>query len=140
MSTPLDPEDILSESLETLYDYAPITLSSSGSSYTYTPSPNSVYAQTARGRLMKITLKTPETEPENWSLHASSIWISSVYLADHLDELHIDKEIAHARDREELPLRVLELGAGAGLPSILIAKRFQDDVFVVASDYPDDPI
>jgi len=120
----MDPEDILSSSLGTLYDYTPITHSSAGGSFTYirrsedhdpdSPTP-------------AITLSTPDTQAEHWSLHASSIWVSALYIADHISELGLPTNT---------PLRLIELGAGAGLPSILIAKSYPH-VHVVTSDFPD---
>jgi nicotinamide N-methyltransferase len=111
-------------SLGTLYDYTPITHSSAGRSFTYIrhsedcdpdlPTPT-------------ITLSTPETQAEHWSLHASSIWVSSLYIADHISELGLPTST---------PLRLIELGAGAGLPSILIAKSYPH-AQVIASDFPD---
>jgi len=126
----MDPEDILSSSLGTLYDYIPITHSSAGGSFTYSrrsedrdpdlPNP-------------AITLSTPDTQAENWSLHASSIWVSACYVADHISELGLSANMTKAATT---PLRLIELGAGAGLPSILIAKSYPH-VHVVASDFPD---
>lgn len=125
-----DPEDILLDSLQTLYDLQPITLSSPGSLFTYKYS--------GSGSSFVITLQTPDTHAANWALHASSIWVSSIYLADHCDEIGLESHI------KELPinetLRVLELGASAGLPSILIAKLFPERVLVTASDYPDEEL
>ncbi|PCH36336.1 hypothetical protein WOLCODRAFT_82177 [Wolfiporia cocos MD-104 SS10] len=135
-----DPEDLLSDSLQTLYDYAPITHSSAGSFFTYTyagqdathdeqPSPSNP------SNTLTITLQTPDTQPANWTLHASSIWVSSLFLADHMHDLRLARHLARASARGA-PLRVLELGAGAGLPGILLARR-HDGVRVVSSDYPD---
>ncbi|KAI0664266.1 hypothetical protein C8Q70DRAFT_226781 [Cubamyces menziesii] len=121
-----DPEDVLAESLETLYDYVPVALSSSGSTYTY-------QSETAPSA---ITLTIPDTQAANWSLHATSIWSSSIYVANHLQELNIDGHIKNVCT-EGRALQILELGAGAGLPSILIAKTFRD-VLVTTSDYPDE--
>ncbi|KAF9778310.1 putative methyltransferase-domain-containing protein [Thelephora terrestris] len=100
----------------------PITLSSNpGSTFTYT------------NESATLHLKTPDTKSENWSLHASSVWISAVFLGDHIHLLDLDRY-------HHLPkTRVLELGAGAGLPGILIAKT-RDDVQVVLSDYPDEEL
>lgn len=118
----MEDVEILSDSLSTLYDYTAITLSSNpGSTFTYTNESTVVH------------LKTPDTKPENWSLHASSIWISAVFLADHLQLLDLD------RHRHLHRIRILELGAGAGLPGILLAKT-RDDVEVVLSDYPDEEL
>lgn len=109
----MDPEDILSSSLHTLYDYQPITLSSAGSAYTY------------QNHNIKLEFQTPDTHASNWSLHASSIWASALYLADHVEELQIKPG-----------QRILELGAGAGIPGIFISKCYPDSN-VVVSDYPD---
>ena len=118
----MEDVEIFSDSLSTLYDYTPITLSSDpGSTFTYTSDSATVH------------LKTPDTRPENWSLHASSVWISAVFLADHIQLLDLD------RYRHLRKIRVLELGAGAGLPGILLAKT-RDDVEVVLSDYPDEEL
>lgn len=118
----MEDVEILSDSLSTLYDYTAITLPANpGSTFTYTNESATVH------------LKTPDTKPENWSLHASSVWISAVFLADHIHLLDLDRY-------QHLPkIHVLELGAGAGLPGILVAKT-RDDVQVVLSDYPDEEL
>ncbi|TFY81368.1 hypothetical protein EWM64_g2643 [Hericium alpestre] len=121
-----DPEDILSNSLGFLYDYAPVTYSSAGSVYTYI-SPSTSRSSEAP---LTVTLATPETHAKNWSLHASSIWVASIYIADHLDDLDLDVHPSRT-------LRILELGAGVGLPGILAAKRYSH-VRVTSTDYPDE--
>jgi nicotinamide N-methyltransferase len=123
-----DPEDILSDSLSTLYDYAPITHSSPGSDFTYT--------HPASGQT--IVLRTPDTAPANWALHASSIWVAALFLADHIAELGLPDapDSPDASDLTPRVVHVLELGAGAGLPSILLAAT-HPRVRVVSSDYPD---
>ncbi|KAF7370512.1 hypothetical protein MSAN_00683100 [Mycena sanguinolenta] len=118
-----DPEDILSTSLSTLYDYQPITLSSAGGLFVY---------ESAESGVSKIILRTPDTQAANWSLHASSVWAASRFLADNLHYLDLP---AHLSRGERVKL--LELGAAAGLPSIVIARRYPA-VSVVVSDYPDD--
>ncbi|CDO69356.1 hypothetical protein BN946_scf184746.g37 [Trametes cinnabarina] len=123
-----DPEDVLADSLETLYDYVPVALSSSGSTFSY----QSPYTNDA------IELVTPDTQAANWSLHATSIWRSSIYIADHLRDLGLDHHVNRA-GVEDRPLTLLELGSGAGLPSIIIAKMYRD-VLVTASDYPDESL
>jgi len=116
----MEDVEIFSDSLSTLYDHTSITLSSDpGSTFAYTDGSATVH------------LKTPDTKPENWSLHASSVWISATFLADHIHLLDLD------RYRHLRKTRVLELGAGAGLPGILLAKT-RGDVQVVLSDYPDE--
>jgi nicotinamide N-methyltransferase len=117
-----DPEDILSSALFALYEYHPITLSSAGSVFTYDP---------PEPGISKVIVHTPDTQAANWSLHASSIWAASRFLADNIDYLALQ---THLNRGERVKL--LELGAAAGLPSILIAKRYPA-VSVVVSDYPD---
>ena len=121
-----DPEDILSTSLQTLYGYAPISHSSHGKDFTY------ISKASSGGSV--VTLRIPDTQPANWALHASSVWVSSIYLADHLEDLCLGH---HQGSPPENKVRVLELGAGAGLPSILIAKTVRA-VQMIASDFPDD--
>ncbi|KIJ65550.1 hypothetical protein HYDPIDRAFT_152459 [Hydnomerulius pinastri MD-312] len=123
------PGDILSASLQTLYDYSPITHSAPGALFTYTVKP--VMPTFSDRPKHAIELMTPDTKASNWSLHASSIWVSSLFVADHLEDLQID-----AYSGQET-VRILELGAGAGLPSILIGSVYKN-ASVVVSDYPDD--
>jgi nicotinamide N-methyltransferase len=136
----LDAEDILFDSLQTLYDYHPITLNSTqGSPITYTST--SACSKSSNSDPISITLRTPDTQASNWFLHANSIWVSSIYLADHITDLNLDlyTDGFKSNSREEEKVRVLELGASAGLPSILIAKLFPD-VLVTVTDYPDDEL
>lgn len=132
----VESEDILSDSLQVLYDYTPITYSSAGSIFRYQPPPQLISALPIPIDPFTITLLTPSTQAGNWSLHASSIWASSIYLADHIQDLHIAQ---YSKSSGRPQTRVLELGAGAGLPSILVAK-LHENVSVVVSDYPDDEI
>jgi predicted nicotinamide N-methyase len=113
------PEDILSTSLSTLYQYPPITYSSPECNFTYSANLDH-----------PITLNTPNAHPSNWSLHASSIWVAAVFLADHIHELGI---------LSDDNMCVLELGAGVGLPSIVLAKH-QPSIKVIVSDYPDEEL
>ncbi|EIW79424.1 hypothetical protein CONPUDRAFT_59184 [Coniophora puteana RWD-64-598 SS2] len=126
-----DPEDILSSSLQTLYDYAPITYSAPGSLFTYPPK----HQSSSHTPVDSINLRTPETHSANWSLHASAIWVASLFIADNIHRLGLDEKTSNS----DSPIRVLELGAGAGLPSILISKFYQN-VSVVVSDYPDESL
>lgn len=143
MENTTEPEDLLSDSLQSLYDYTPITHSSAGSIFRYTLPPGTFATLSSnlsrQTEPLTITLTTPTTQAGNWSLHASSIWASSIYVADHLCDLNLDQHIAATQRMGRPHLRVLELGAGAGLPSILIAKIF-GDVLVNVSDYPDDEL
>ena len=134
----IDSEDILFDSLQTLYDYHPITLTTQGSLFTY--STPTYYSHSS----ISITLRTPDTQASNWSLHANSIWVSSIYLADHIADLNLDAYINDDSDsksdfQEEDNVRVLELGASAGLPSILISTLFPG-ALVTVTDYPDDEL
>ncbi|KAM5536628.1 hypothetical protein V8D89_009723 [Ganoderma adspersum] len=123
-----DPEDVLAESLEFLYDHVPVAHSSAGSVYTYQP----------RNKGPSIALMTPDTQAANWALHATSIWSSALYVVDHATDLRLD--LFHDLvQQERRPLRLLELGAGAGLPSIFIAKAYPN-VMVTCSDYPDESL
>ncbi|KZP19388.1 hypothetical protein FIBSPDRAFT_911423 [Athelia psychrophila] len=121
------PEDILSTSLQTLYDYAPITHSSGGDKFTY--------KNTSAASPTTVTLRTPDPKAVNWSLHASSIWVSSIYAVDHLEDLQLDR-LAWDGSPEGGP-RLLELGAAAGLPGIVIAQAYPS-LEVTVSDYPDE--
>ena len=129
----MDAEDILFDSLQTLYDYQPITLTTQGSLFTYTSTSNPKDS-------ISITLRTPDTQTSNWSLHANSIWVSSIYLADHIADLNLDFYIrcGSSHEEETRKIRVLELGASAGLPGILVAKLFPTTTLVTVTDYPDD--
>ena len=139
-----DPEEVLGESLQNLYDYTPITHSSAGATFTYNylGREQAEDADSAEEDTLDtpftITLITPDTQPANWALHASSIWVSALYLADHVHDLRLDRHLKRAA-AEGTRLRVLELGAGAGLPGILVARLFPD-ADVVVSDYPDDEL
>ncbi|KAJ2918681.1 hypothetical protein MD484_g1762, partial [Candolleomyces efflorescens] len=131
---PADPEEILFESLDAIFDLKPISVGSLGSSFVYR------YDGIEGSRQYTphtITLDTPDTKAANWHLHASAIWVSSIYLADHISEIEIPTSIPPKSNLS--PLRVLELGASAGLPSILISKLFPD-VSATVTDYPDDAL
>ena len=127
----MEPEDILSLSLETLYDFAPIAHSSPGELFTYTHHP-----QDPDSSSLKITLSVPDTQKEHWSLHASNIWVAALYVADHISELNLYAEETTCPNTNKPPLHLIELGAGSGLPSILIAKCYPH-ISVIASDFPD---
>ena len=132
----LEPEEIFSSSLEILYDYLPITVASAGSVYRYTFNGQSIGSE----NLITITLLTPNTQSANWSLHASDIWASSIYLADHIDQVNLGALITSIGAQTHKKVYVLELGAAAGLPGILIAKLYGDAALVTVSDYPDEEL
>ena len=129
----MEPEEILSSSLGTLYDYVPISHSSPGGLFTYEHR-----SQDPSLPPLTVTVSVPDTQAENWSLHASSIWISALYVVNHISELGLPNANGTGTSSPGTPppLRLIELGAGAGLPSIVIAKRYPH-ISVVASDYPD---
>jgi len=135
----IDAEDILFDSLQTLYDYHPITLTTQGSLFTYTTYSKSSNNSEIKDPTISITLRTPDTQASNWSLHANSIWVSSIYLADHIDNLNLDLYTNDSKSDFQEKVRVLELGASAGLPSILLTKLFPG-ALVTVTDYPDDEL
>ena len=109
-----DTLDVFADSLGVLFDYNPVAITCK-TTWTHEPS--------------GITLAVPQVaEAKNWNLHADAIWGSSIFVAENLDMLF-------GRDGLE-GKRVLELGAGAGMTGISIARRW-DDVQVVITDYPD---
>ncbi|KAH8104298.1 hypothetical protein DFH11DRAFT_1865014 [Phellopilus nigrolimitatus] len=162
-----DSEDILSASLGILYGYTTITHAEAGAKFTYTY-PGHTEAETAIGKAdgdryelsgevspITLTLYTPDTHARNWALHASSVWASAIFLADHVGELGLaemlrgrvgDKECATSESGRCSALEVLELGASAGLPGLLVAKCLERIAHrdrklawrVTLSDYPDD--
>ncbi|KAF9454294.1 hypothetical protein P691DRAFT_609317, partial [Macrolepiota fuliginosa MF-IS2] len=141
-----DPEDVLFDSLQMLYEFQPITLTSAGASYTYIHHTSHPSLQpNLHPTPVKITLQTPDPEAANWSLHASSVWIASTQLALGIEFLQLDGHIERMRRTRpecqsgDRKLKVLELGAAAGLPSILIAKLHgaSNRISVLATDYPD---
>lgn len=123
-----DPEDFLYESSEFLYGHGPVAHSSAGCLFTYQP----------RNGGPSVTVMTPDTQKANWSLHATSIWSSAIYAVDFIDDFRLDHHYDLIK-HEGRPLRVLELGAGAGLPSIFIAKKYPH-AMVTCSDYPDETL
>ncbi|KAF7985168.1 hypothetical protein HWV62_7752 [Athelia sp. TMB] len=90
-----DPEDILSTSLQTLYDYAPITHSSGGDSFTYK---NTFATSQSTLDLLRTNFGSQDGGPH-----------------------------------------ILELGAAAGLPGIVIAQAYPS-LRVTVSDYPDEDL
>ncbi|KAF5338371.1 hypothetical protein D9611_012486 [Ephemerocybe angulata] len=131
----VDAEDIMFDALQTIFDLKPISVGSLASSFVYSYHGIEGSEQyTPR----TITLDTPDTKAANWHLHASAVWVSSIYLADHISELGIPVQTPQSPDTPS-PLRVLELGASAGLPSILLAK-LHPDLSITVSDYPDEAL
>jgi EEF1A N-terminal glycine/lysine methyltransferase len=139
-----DEADILGGSLDILYGLTPIAHSSANDTFTYQPKSAIAEAFHAKGfkneiPVAPIKLKVPDTAPGNWSLYASYVWASALHLVDHLDRLealYLPKDSCDAVDQYR-QLSVLELGAGAGLPSILISRFMSSRARVIVSDYPD---
>lgn len=137
--------DVLESSLQSLYGFTPIVHSSGGSLWEYAgPKKDEIKAHcNGISEATAITLRIPDTSAKNWGLHASSIWVASIFIADQIcsDTNWLNETIATNHTTARSKLRVLEIGAGAGLPSILIAKRHPERLGqVVISDYPDDGI
>lgn len=138
-----DDADVLEGSLQTLYGYTPIVYSSGGSLWTYNGPPDihstSSPEQTDLYNRMKINLRIPDTSAKNWNLHASSVWVASIFIANEIcSNPNWLSPIFPRTDGLRKGVRVLEIGAGAGLPSIVLVKS-QSDILdqVVVSDYPD---
>ncbi len=143
------PEDYLFDSLQTLYDIQPVMLTTSGTAtFTYVLKSHVVAEPGTPERAdcssdISIEVNTPDTTPANWGLHASAIWVSSTHLADHLEQLKLENHMRIKRESataSDHVVRVIELGASAGLPSISIAKLYSacNDIQVIATDYEDD--
>jgi predicted nicotinamide N-methyase len=134
-------EDILSSALSTMYGYEPVTFSSAGSITDLTipvikdPKNGDSLGLAIFTENIRVVIRTPDTSPSNWSLHATSIWSAAMYLAHHTELLNL----AELYPEIPLSLSILELGAGAGLPGILLAKLYPR-AKVVVSDYPDDKL
>ncbi|KAF4569622.1 hypothetical protein EYR40_008600 [Pleurotus pulmonarius] len=138
-----DPGDILADSLDTLYGYQPLTLSSPGRHFILQLDRLDHTIDTSSAKPCKpisISCRVPDTRSANWSLHASSVWVASVYLTQHIQELHIHDYLSPLTSPTN-PINVLELGAGAGIPSIAISKLYEDScIRITSSDYPDDQL
>ncbi len=139
-----EPEDIFSLSLPMLFDYEPITHADAGAVFTYNYRQNPSEEQSMPG--FSVQLQVPDTLAKNNALHASSIWSSALYLTDHLNDHLRLVDCAMEQIASGKGCEVLELGAGAGLPGITLAKTLEsiagdDDSWrVTLSDYPDDNI
>jgi len=125
--------DILEGSLELLYGFTPIVHSSAGSLWTYnTPDPS-----------LSVRLRVPDTHARNWNLHAGSVWVAAIHLADQIssDEDWLSSTLPRLQVSPNNKVRILEIGAGTGLPSILLAKLRTNLIDqVIMTDYPDDGI
>jgi EEF1A N-terminal glycine/lysine methyltransferase len=113
----VDTLDIFSSGLFSLYAELPATISS----------PNDTVS------VKGITASPPETSSNNWGLQAHGVWQSAIYLAAHLHHLlpYLPDPMPAVEN-----LDVLELGAGAGLPGLSLARQYAPRS-VTLSDYPD---
>lgn len=112
----IEPEDILADALSSFIGQE---------ERVWHGAPGDLYTHPGTG----IVVSPPDIQAKNWALHAAAIWAAAIFLADHIDELGLNEARAGA-------FRVLELGAGAGLPGISIAK-LAPHAQVWLSDYPD---
>ena len=109
-----DSLDVFADSLGVLFGYTPVAVTRK-TTWTHEPS--------------GITLAVPQVaEAKNWTLQADAIWQSSIFVAENLDMFFGDDGLDGRH--------VLELGAGAGMAGISIARRW-NNVRVVITDYPD---
>lgn len=124
-SASVDPLDIFDTSLAAIFSVPPISFStySPSSLHTYNPPSSAASPLSA-----PIELRLAEPPANLTSLQANYLWLAGVYLADLLSLGEIDVGEGS---------RVAELGAGAGLPGIVAARRGAE---VVSSDWGDPAI
>lgn len=120
MDTAEDSADIFDSALSALFQVPPIGFS------TADPSKPHVYTPPS-GREVQLWLPQPPASVYA-ALQANNLWLSAVYLADMVGrgELEVSPGI-----------KVVELGAAAGLPGIMAARA---GGFVVGTDYDDESI
>lgn len=121
-----NPEDILDESISSLFSIAPIAFS--------TPHPDSLhtYQPPSDSNIPVVRLSLPNPSSENWTkLQANHLWLSAIYLSDRIARraLATGTVINNAR--------VAELGAAAGLPGVVACLTGAQ---VVSTDWDDDGI
>ncbi|GMK59148.1 hypothetical protein CspeluHIS016_0701630 [Cutaneotrichosporon spelunceum] len=118
-----DSADIFDTALCTLFQVPPIGFSTASPDdpHTYTP---------PVGTPVRLWLPHPSASVHA-TLQANHLWLSAVFLADRIASGDISFGNAHPGTGSEA---VVELGAGAGLPSIMAARS---GARVVCTDYDD---
>lgn len=121
-----DSADIFDSSLSLLFDLPPFALSPEQDGYcTYRPQPTD-----GNGDLKPIRLRLAQPPAAlHTTLQVNHLWLSGIYLAD----------LLALGDISVRSLRVAELGAGAGLPSI-VACREGGAAAVVSTDWGVDEV
>ncbi|KAG8804874.1 hypothetical protein FRC17_005880 [Serendipita sp. 399] len=110
--------DVFGESLDMLFDHPRVAI---------TAPVGRVWTHERSG----IRVEIPRTKDDsNWSLQADAVWLASIYLSEHLQEV---------TEEEGFVGKTLELGCGAGLLGLAIASS-HPNAHVVISDYPDEGI
>lgn len=121
-----NPEDILDESISSLFSIAPIAFS--------TPRPESLhtYHPPSGSNLPAVKLALPNPSSDNWTkLQANHLWLSAIYLSD------LIARRALATGTVIINARVAELGAAAGLPGVVACLNGAQ---VVSTDWDDEGI
>lgn len=119
-----DLVDIFDSSVSSLFSIPPIAFSTNSPSdiHTYNP-PNST---------LPVRLLLPHPPPALYTtLQANNLWLASIYLADLISQGQLKPDVKGKR--------CCELGAGAGLPSVM-AFRDGGASSVVCSDYDADEV
>jgi nicotinamide N-methyltransferase len=124
-SASIDPLDIFDTSLAAIFSVPPISFSTYSPSFLHTYVPPSSAAPPLSA---PIELRLAEPPANLTSLQANYLWLAGVYLADLLSLGEIGIGVGS---------RVAELGAGAGLPGVVAARRGAE---VVSSDWGDPAI
>jgi predicted nicotinamide N-methyase len=113
-----DVEDIFDTSLGAVFDIAPIAFS--------TPSPTALHTYTPQRGGPPIHLQLAHPPANLHALQVNYLWLAGIYLADLICcEVDLSGK------------RVAELGAGAGLPGIMAARKGAE---VVSSDWAADEV
>ena len=114
-----DLVDIFDSSVSSLFSIPPIAFSTS--------SPTDIHTYNPPGSTLPVRLLLPHPPPALYTtLQANNLWLAGIYLADLIS---LDQLKPNVKGK-----RCCELGAGAGLPSVM-AYRDGGAASVVCSDY-----